>query len=156
MYLLALGHSAVKPQTADAVSLDEQYVPFMNGRRVRSLGSASDQARLVAAYSLALAAASRELIGNHPGFVVLDEPLQQNPDPKHRELFVNFLTEQLAQQSQFQTLIFTSLFDPEIERLRASGTAVIMPPGEHFLKLERVHSDNPNEESRPDSPPSGD
>jgi DNA repair exonuclease SbcCD ATPase subunit len=148
-YLVALGHSAVNRQNATLVSLDEQYVPFMNGRRVRALGSASDQARLVAAYSLALAAASRRLQGNHPGFVVLDEPLQQNPDPRHRDLFLKFLTENLAQQSQFQTLIFTSLSDREIDRLRRSGTVTMTPMGEHFLQLEQP----PSTESVPSRPP---
>jgi DNA repair exonuclease SbcCD ATPase subunit len=140
-YIVALGHSAVTEQSSPMLSLDEQYVPFLNGRRVRALGSASDQARLVAAYSLALAAASQRLQGNHPGFVILDEPLQQNPDPRHRNLFLKFLTENLAQHSQFQTLIFTSLSATEIARLRSSGTSTITPDGQHFLRLEPARSE---------------
>ncbi len=134
-YLLALGHSAVNPQNVESVDLDDEYVPFMNGRRVRALGSGSDPSRLIAAYSLALAAAARQVGGKHPGFVILDEPLQQNPDDKHRDLFATFLTKQLAQQPDFQTLIFTWLSDMEIQKLREEGTQVIAPQGEHFLKL---------------------
>ncbi len=134
-YLVALGHSAVEPPSDQLVTLDDQYIPFMNGRRLRALGSASDQSRLVAAYSLALAAASQQMGGKHPGFLIMDEPLQQNPDESHRELFLTFLTKQLAQQSTFQTLIFTWLYEPEIERLRSQRTAVITPQGKHFLQL---------------------
>jgi hypothetical protein len=133
-YLVALGHSEVNQQNAYLVTLDEQYTPFMNNKRLRALGSASDQSRLVAAYSLALAAASEAKAGQHPGFVILDEPLQQNPDDKHRKLFLNFLTKELPQKSTFQTLIFTWLTKPEIEKLRTQGTNVITPPGVHFLE----------------------
>lgn len=135
-YLVALGHSAVRRDNSHLLSLDEQYVPFMDGRRLRGLGSASDQSRLVAAYSLALAAASQQVHGKHPGFLVLDEPLQQNPDEKHQELFLTFLERELAQQSKFQTVIFTWLSDNEIARLRAHNTNVITPSGNHFLQLK--------------------
>jgi predicted nucleic acid-binding Zn-ribbon protein len=135
-YLIALGHSAVRPDNAHLISLDDEYIPFMEGRRLRALGSASDQSRLVAAYSLALAATSQQMAGEHPGFVVLDEPLQQNPDESHRELFLTFLEKQLAQQSTFQTLIFTWLSAAEIARLRDHKTVVITPSGEHFLQLD--------------------
>jgi DNA repair exonuclease SbcCD ATPase subunit len=135
-YLVALGHSAVRRDNSHLLSLDEQYVPFMDGRRLRGLGSASDQSRLVAAYSLALAAASQQVHGKHPGFLVLDEPLQQNPDEKHQELFLTFLERELAQQSKFQTVIFTWLSDKEIARLRAHNTNVITPSGNHFLQLK--------------------
>jgi hypothetical protein len=134
-YLIALGHSAVQPHNAYSLSLDDEYVPFMEGRRLRSLGSASDQSRLIAAYSLALAATSKQMQGKHPGFVVLDEPLQQNPDDKHKKLFLTFLEKQLAQQSKFQTLIFTWLSDKQISDLRKQNTTVITPSGQHFLQL---------------------
>lgn len=137
-YLVALGHSEVNDQDAHLVTLDEQYIPFMNGKRLRALGSASDQSRLVAAYSLAVAAVSEEKAGQHPGFVILDEPLQQNPDDKHRQLFLNFLTKELPQKSTFQTLIFTWLTKPEIEKLRKQGTNVITPPGAHFLESPKA------------------
>jgi hypothetical protein len=109
----------------------------LRGHEVRALGSASDQPRLVAAYSLALAAASQKAAGKHPGLLILDEPLQQNPDPEHRERFEEFLTREIAQQSKFQTLIFTSLYPEEIDRLRKKGTEVITPSGPKFLKLAK-------------------
>ena len=108
--------------TVHMVSLDDEYVPYMNGRRLRALGSASDQSRLVAAYSLALAASAQKIAGKHPGFLILDEPLQQNPDASHRELFLTFLMNQLARRSDFQTVIFTSLFEDEIKKLREKHT----------------------------------
>lgn len=116
--------------------LDEHYVPYLDSRRLRSLGSASDQSRLVAAYCLALAASAQDVDGLHPGVVILDEPLQQNPDEEHRKLFLAFLSKQLARQAKFQTIIFTGLREEEIRTLREQGTNVVTPPGEHFLKLD--------------------
>ena len=133
-YLIALGHSAIRPDNEASLDFDEQYVPSLNNRRLRSLGSASDKSRLVAAYSLALAAASQKIGGLHPGLVILDEPLQQNPDTQHRELFMAFLGQEFAQEAKFQTLIFTSLTQDEIDRLRKQGTNVLIPDGDHFLK----------------------
>ena len=135
-YLLALGHSAVRPANVEGVRLDEDYVPQMETRRLRSLGSASDKPRVIAAYSLALAAASRAVTGLHPGIVVLDEPLQQNPDDPHRNLFSEFLSKDLAQAGDFQTIIFTSLRVSEVKLLREHGTTVVTPAGEHFLRLD--------------------
>ena len=135
-YVVALGHSAVKPVDSNRLHVDEQYVPHLGPRRLRSLGSASDQSRLVAAYSLALAAASDSVKGLHPGFVLLDEPLQQNPDREHRNLFISFLSQQLAREGHFQTLIFTWLEKEEVEQLVSGGTRVLTPAGSHFLNLE--------------------
>ncbi len=132
-YLLAFGHSAVTGQNASSINFDEQYIPILGNRRLRSLGSASDQSRLIAAHALALADASGKVNGLHPGLVVLDEPLQQNPDPQHRSLFLNFLAKDLAKTISFQTLIFTSLTEKEIVLLRKQGVVVSTPEGKHFL-----------------------
>ncbi len=134
-YLNALGHSAIRPDNGGLLTFDEQYTPYLGTRRLRALGSASDQPRLVAAYSLALAAASQLIDGLHPGLVILDEPLQQNPDPHHREMFIAFLSQELARNAKFQTLVFTSLRQDEIDLLREQGTNVLLPEGDHFLKL---------------------
>lgn len=134
-YLLAFGHSAVSSGNLAAVSLNEQYTPMLNQKRLRSLGSASDQSRLIAAYTLALADASSKVRGLHPGLVILDEPLQQNPDPKHRELFLSFLSKELAKKVPFQVVIFTSLRQTEITQLRRGGVSVATPEGSKFLKL---------------------
>jgi hypothetical protein len=132
--LRALGHSAITVESQPYLKLDEQYLPYLGPRRLRSLGSASDHPRLVAAYVLALAETSRALPGLHPGFVVLDEPLQQNPDAQHRELFISFLQSAAAKQLRYQTIVFTSLRDEEISRLTEASVRVLTPQGEHFLK----------------------
>src|SRR5581483_3738152 len=95
--LISLGHSAVTEHPESSIYLDDQYTPYLGNRRLRSLGSASDQPRLIAAYVLALAEAAIRVGGLHPEFVILDEPLQQNPDPKHRQLFIDFLASDAAQ-----------------------------------------------------------
>lgn len=133
-YLRELGHNAISSENINTLRLDEEYVPYLGARRLHSLGSASDQSRLIAAYSLALADASRTLGGFHPGFVVLDEPLQQNPDDEHRELLFSSLTGDLA-TVPFQLVIFTWLPQDDIKRLKTAGIHVITPPGRHFLSL---------------------
>lgn len=133
--LEALGHGAILVQSGAELRLDEHYIPYLGPRRLRSLGSASDHSRLVAAYVLALAAASESTAGLHPGFVVLDEPLQQNPDDKHRDLFINFLISNTARDLKVQTIVFTWLQEPELKRLIEGGIRVINPTSEHFLSL---------------------
>ena len=133
-YLLALGHSAVVNRGVEELRMDQgQYEPYLGYRRLRALGSGSDPARLVAAYSLALAAASVMLNGLHPGVVILDEPLQQNPDSIHIALFLDFLSKSLAKEANFQTLVFTFLNESQVQKLRESGTAVITLEG-HLLR----------------------
>ena len=133
--LSALGHSAVLAQPDTELHLNEHYVPHLGPRRLRSLGSASDHSRLVAAYVLALAAASESVDGLHPGFVVLDEPLQQNPDEAHRNLFIEFLTSETAKALKVQTIVFTWLQGPELNCLREKGVNVVTPAEDHFLQL---------------------
>ncbi|HYR88475.1 MAG TPA: hypothetical protein VE422_30630 [Terriglobia bacterium] len=134
-YLVELGHSEVRAGTEQLLTLDEQYVPYFDHRRLRSLGSASDQSRLTMAYALALAASTTEKVGLHPGFVILDEPLQQNPDPAHRKGFVDFLSKQLALNAKFQTVIFTSLQATEVTKLRKQDVAIQTPEGKKWLKV---------------------
>ena len=132
-YLRALGHSAAIAYGVDTLRLDQgKYEPYLGHRRLRALGSGSDPARLVGAYSLALAGASATLNGLHPGIVILDEPLQQNPDTEHKKLFLDFLSKGLAKESAFQTLVFTFLNESEVQKLRDSGTTVITVEG-HLL-----------------------
>jgi ABC-type molybdate transport system ATPase subunit len=90
------------------------------------------------AYALALAAAGTRPTGLHPGLVLLDEPLQQNPDPKHRTRFMQFLGKDLARTASFQTIIFTSLRTDEVTRLRKEGVSVETPPGKKWLQLLSV------------------
>ena len=132
-YLRALGHSAAIAYGVDTLRLDQgKYEPYLGHRRLRALGSGSDPARLVGAYSLALAGASATLNGLHPGIVILDEPLQQNPDTVHRKLFLDFLSKSHAKESAFQTLVFTFLNESEVEKLRDNGASVITVEG-HLL-----------------------
>ena len=132
-YLLKLGHEAVTIHNVETLRLDESYEPLLDGKSLLHLGAGSDVARMVAAYSLALAAASSEVGGHHPGFVVMDEPLQQNPDKKHRDLFVKTLREDLSQASGFQTLIFTYLMPHEIAELQAAGVRLVDVTPPKFL-----------------------
>lgn len=145
--LLALGFSAVNRSNAKGVVLDDRYVPYLGSRRLRSLGSASDHARLVAAYVLALADASRAKAGPHPGIVILDEPLQQNPDPKHRELMLRFF-EQTATTTKNQVVVTTSLRQEEIAQLRRARVRVTALQGRHFLHAKPADKREPEPAER--------
>jgi hypothetical protein len=140
-FLTSLGHSAVDQLTAENLRFDEgsdgviEYLPMMGRHRLKALGSASDHARTVAAYSLALAEGSVNVGGYHPGFVVLDEPLQQNPDEKHRRLFIHFLTQTVKTPPPFQIIILTSLLDHEIAELRQAKVPLRIPAEAKFLGL---------------------
>ncbi len=123
-HLVMLGHHGVSSEDAERVTVDDTYTPYLDERRLRSLGSASDHARLVMAYALSLAEASDGVKGYHPGFVVFDEPLQQNPDKAHRDLFVGFLEELAAAPLPYNVLIFTSLLGSEVAQLREAGVRV--------------------------------
>lgn len=134
-YLRAFGHSAILDAGVGSLRIaDPQYEPYLMDRRLRTLGSASDPPRVVAAYTLALAEASKLTGGLHPGFLVLDEPMQQNPDMPHRSLFTGFLCSQ-PRDTGFQAVIFTSLLPPEIARLTDAGVDVKVLEGSHFLSL---------------------
>jgi hypothetical protein len=130
-HLLALGCAGVTAGDASQVYLDEHYLPTLRQRWVRSLGSASDRARLIVAYTLALAETGK----HHPGLVAYDEPLQQNPDPGHRERFIRFLVERGAAIDR-QVLVFTSFYETEEAQLRAAGISVQTVDGK-FLQPAR-------------------
>jgi hypothetical protein len=131
--LTALGHNGLLEQPEEPLSFDDNYVPYVGARRLRSLGSASDQSRMIAAYTLALASASEAVAGVHPGTVVLDEPLQQNQDPDHRKLFVNFVLRASKTPMPYQVLIFTSLLAAEIADLAEASHVLTVLPDRHFL-----------------------
>ena len=157
-YLLALGHNGIDAATAPSLRLEES-VPYLGQRRLSTLGSASDLPRLVAAYSLALASTARKIGGYHPGFVLLDEPLQQNPDTKHRKLFLDFLTQELARSDQFQTIIFTFLDEAEqrflvernVELARVEGPFLLEPMvGDSPAEAIAVPLTDSSDETTPD------
>jgi hypothetical protein len=54
---------------------------------------------------------------------------------KHRSRFIEFLSKHLARNAKFQTIIFTSLKEEELEELRQEGVMVQTPPGKKWLQL---------------------
>jgi DNA repair exonuclease SbcCD ATPase subunit len=98
-YLIALGHGGAENRGVDTLRLDEaQYEPYIGYRRLRALGSGSDPARLVAAYALALAAASASLNGLHPGMVILDERYSRIPTQNTEHCSSTFSAEVLQRR----------------------------------------------------------
>jgi hypothetical protein len=144
-YLAAFGHSAITEKTAGSISVeaDDNYEPYVSSasdprirRKIRALGSASDHPRLVASYAISLAETALKFRGNHPGFVLLDEPLQQNPDAKHRRHFVETL-KRLRAKPTCQVIIFTHLEKPELEELDRADVKITLPDGTNLLRLAK-------------------
>lgn len=143
--LVDVGHGALKHREASEIHVDDTYYPCINSRKLNSLGSASDTARLILSYVLALAEVGSEG-GHHPGFVILDEPIQQNPDANHRKLLIDFLSAGLPVLKS-QVLLFTHLHSREIAQLRAANAPLQQIREDNFLKLIPLLSANPTSES---------
>jgi ABC-type molybdenum transport system ATPase subunit/photorepair protein PhrA len=93
---------------------------------------------------LSLAASAVELEAPHPGVVVLDEPLQQNPDPEHREKLLDFLRSLSAGNGlAFQTIVLTRFLEDELSSLAEAGVSVEVRREKHLLRLVRSESANP-------------
>jgi hypothetical protein len=133
-FLVGLGHEGVPESEKAGVTIDSEYIPFLDGRRLRSVGSASDLARMITAYVFALLQTGSKTGGHHPGFAVLDEPLQQNPDEKHRVQFIETIGKVASALSE-QVIVFTYLRQDEIPRLKAADVPLQELGGAHFLSL---------------------
>jgi hypothetical protein len=81
-----------------------------------------------------LEAASQEN-SNHPGFIVLDEPYQQNPDDFHKLHLAEFFKYFSKAIGKRQAIIFTSLPSDERDELKATQVNISEISGEHFLNL---------------------
>lgn len=127
--VVALGVGGVTAAEAANLHLGQNYEPLLGKRGLPAYGSASDRARLVLAYTLALLAVGK----HHPGFGVFDEPVQQNPDPHHRELWLKFIGSGAGSGGR-QRILFTSLRPDELEFLRQRNVKVQEREG-RFLDL---------------------
>lgn len=127
--VVSLGVGGVTSGEVENLRLGPHYEPLLAGRGLPAYGSASDRARLVLAYTLALLTVGTQ----HPGFAVFDEPVQQNPDPNHRRMWLDFLRAG-ADDSRRQRVLFTSLRPEEIKALR-DAKVVIQERGGRLLNL---------------------
>lgn len=142
-YVAALGVGGVDVEEAAAVHLGEHYEPMLGDHSLPAYGSASDRARLVLAYTLAMLSEALQ----HIGFVLLDEPIQQNPDDTHRARLVEFLGALKLPEGR-QALVLTSLRPDERETLTASGVNLSERAGS-FLVLgtpEPANAGEPDEQ----------
>lgn len=138
--LAAVGHGAVRNRLPSDVHLDDSYYPCIRSRRLSRLGSASDTARLVLSYVVVLLEIGANG-GHHPGFIVLDEPMQQNPDAEHREALIRlFATKWNLFKSQ--TIVFTNLTGREVAQLQHAEVPVRYITERRFLKPVRLLASN--------------
>lgn len=78
--LRAYGFGSVSSQLI-TVSKDD-YEPELSDMNLAADAAASDVIRLQWSYLLGLSEVSRQFDGNHPGFLIMDEPQQQSVDDK--------------------------------------------------------------------------
>jgi hypothetical protein len=136
--LLDLGYAKLSDSSVKSVRLDEHYTPYLEHRRLRSIGSGSDRARLIAAFSAALWQVSLREGGHHPGVLLWDEPLQQNPDEAHREKFCDMLIQMAKRIKTGQLIIMTHLRPDEQRQVSRPGiNLTVLPANERFLKPTR-------------------
>ncbi len=82
------------PNAAAAPVFDERFTPVLNGRPFSSGAfSGSTLIRIVLAYHAALAQVSLETQGNHPAFLLLDAPKQQEIEAEHLRDFISAFRE---------------------------------------------------------------
>lgn len=74
-----------------SISLDK-YVPQVDGFDIKFDASASDNIRVIWSYTIAILLTSLKFEGNHPGFIVFDEPGQQQMSfESQKELFESLM-----------------------------------------------------------------
>jgi len=133
-HLVEIGHGALRGVSHQHVQLDDSYLPTFDDRHLSHAGSASDRARLVFAFSLALHQVSRRFGRWHPGVLLMDEPLQQNPDEAHRRGFVDLIA-QAWPTIEEQVILITSFEEHEVTALAKRGVDVHVVDGTPFLQL---------------------
>lgn len=109
--------------SVDEISLDDSGKPSHAGYDLAFQGSASDGIRLRWAYHLSLMSVSLRNDGNHPGFLILDEPRQQEVDTVDFERFLR----RLARLPDGQALVATSEPSQELRSWLGSESAQILP-----------------------------
>lgn len=132
-FLGKLKHGALAEGRENELELDDEYVPVYGGRPLRWQGSGSDPAREVLAYTLALQRTALERSGHHPGFCVLDEPFQQNPDEKHKRALGEFLAA-TGTKIPGQVLILTYLNRADKQTLSGLGVEFRSVDEERWLR----------------------
>ncbi|WP_185151034.1 hypothetical protein [Peribacillus simplex] len=107
--LIRVGFSSVDVNQI-TISLDK-YVPQVDGFDIKFDASASDNIRVIWSYAIAIALTSLKFEGNHPGFIVFDEPGQQQMSfESQKELF------NLLMSNNLQSIIGTSVDSIDIQK----------------------------------------
>jgi len=72
---------------------EESLLPTIDGFDMKFDSSASDNIRVIWAFTMALLQVSIEKNGNHPGVIIFDEPGQQSIVPEDMKSFINSAVE---------------------------------------------------------------
>lgn len=118
---------------ADKVKLNEDYIPIFKGQYLKNFASASDQCRIILPYVLSVLNTSLQTSGNHIGFTLFDEPIQQNPDEKSRERMINFFKD-IENDTEGQVIILTNLSNDEVSDSKDRKTFKVIHEN-RFLKI---------------------
>jgi len=72
---------------------DDTLLPIIDGFDMKFDSSASDNIRVIWAFTMALLQISNKKNGNHPCIVIFDEPAQQSIVPEDMKSFINFVSD---------------------------------------------------------------
>lgn len=106
----------------------DKYTPIVSGFDIKFGSSASDNIRLIWSYVIAIFKTSKKFSGNHPGFLVFDEPGQQQMAVKsQRQLF------EVLSKMEGQFIVGTSLEPEEIKQMTKNLELTVIDLGEDFI-----------------------
>jgi hypothetical protein len=131
------GYKSIPSLDAITISV-ESYLPIFEGFDIKFDSSASDNIRVIWAFTMALLQVSIELDGNHPSILIFDEPDQQSTIIADMEAFFKNI---LSLQNNSQVIIGITLKDSDtkavISNLEKDYYKVIDVPHKAFKLMSK-------------------
>lgn len=126
------GYKSIPSLDAITISI-ETYLPIFEGFDIKFDSSASDNIRVIWAFTMSLLEVSIKLDGNHPSVLIFDEPDQQSTIITDMEAFFKHI---LSMENKIQVIIGITLKDSDtkaaINNLEESSYKLIKVPSKSF------------------------
>lgn len=125
--LESFNYSSIENIDEITISKDK-YTPIVSGFDIKFDSSASDNIRLIWSYIISIYRTSQRYNGNHPGFILFDEPGQQQMAADSQEQLFKSLS-----KFEGQSLVGTSLEPSEIKAMTKGLQVNIIDLGENYI-----------------------
>lgn len=123
------GYRSIEPEENITIS-NKTLLPEIKGYDLKFDSSASDHIRGIWAYTIALQEVSLEYGGNHPNFLVFDEPNQHSIVEKDMRAFLKKIT---SMNNEVQTIIGFTLKDED-----SSNLIKKLEPPTRIIKIDQL------------------